>query len=579
MVFNLSLYIALAICLLGIVYRMGRWFSIRIGPETDTLTVRSRMAAAIGDVIRVLASRRIFTLIWILFTDIVLQLNILRQSFWRWLMHICLFYGMILLVLMHALDEPLTRTFFPEYESTLNPYFWLRNFLGLLVFIGAGIAIFRRVVNRRLRQVSRSMDTLSLILVAVIIVSGIMLEASQIVSEPIFNEMVDDYMGEDDEEILSPLRSYWAAKFGVVFGGPVAVNDTAILALGSETHDEYCISCHARPVSAFLSYGVARKIAPVAPAFNHIRLDTWLWYLHFLAAFIALAWLPFGKFFHLIATPINLFARSAATAGENSPAQAANRRALGLDACTHCGVCSLHCKVAPIYSLIPNITLLPSEKLTALKQQVTRKKMPERQLAVWAEGSFICTECGHCTAVCPSGIDLKDLWRASKQDLLRKGFTPPHQWIMGKTAHEWAGLASKQQESQAPSPEKMPPAINLTDQPETFYGCIQCTICTTVCPVVEAANDPARELDLTPQQIMNLLRLQMKDEALGARMVWNCVTCYMCQEHCPQGVKVADILNELRNIAYQRFYPDRVYGLNSPPTQIRPVKKEKGTVK
>ena len=71
--------------------------------------------------------------------------------------------------------------------------------------------------------------------------------------------------------------------------------------------------------------------------------------------------------------------------------------------------------------------------------------------------------------------------------------------------------------------------------------------------MVGASDDPESELDMTPQQIMNLMRLQMKDLAFGARMVWNCVTCYQCQEHCPQGVRVADVLYELRQMAGERM--------------------------
>jgi heterodisulfide reductase subunit C len=32
-------------------------------------------------------------------------------------------------------------------------------------------------------------------------------------------------------------------------------------------------------------------------------------------------------------------------------------------------------------------------------------------------------------------------------------------------------------------------------------------------------------------------------------MLWSCLTCYQCQEHCPQGVKVTDLLYELKNQA------------------------------
>jgi heterodisulfide reductase subunit C len=41
----------------------------------------------------------------------------------------------------------------------------------------------------------------------------------------------------------------------------------------------------------------------------------------------------------------------------------------------------------------------------------------------------------------------------------------------------------------------------------------------------------------------------MREEAMGARMAWDCLTCYRCQEACPQGVKVTEVLAELRNLA------------------------------
>jgi heterodisulfide reductase subunit C len=73
--------------------------------------------------------------------------------------------------------------------------------------------------------------------------------------------------------------------------------------------------------------------------------------------------------------------------------------------------------------------------------------------------------------------------------------------------------------------------------------------------VVAASDNPSKDLDMTPQQVMNLMRLELKEMALGCKMVWNCVTCYKCQEHCPQGVPVADVLYELRNEACRRLAP------------------------
>jgi len=36
-------------------------------------------------------------------------------------------------------------------------------------------------------------------------------------------------------------------------------------------------------------------------------------------------------------------------------------------------------------------------------------------------------------------------------------------------------------------------------------------------------------------------------------MLWNCTTCYSCQEYCPQGIQVTDILYELKNQAIERL--------------------------
>ena len=72
--------------------------------------------------------------------------------------------------------------------------------------------------------------------------------------------------------------------------------------------------------------------------------------------------------------------------------------------------------------------------------------------------------------------------------------------------------------------------------------------------MVATSDDTESDLDLTSQLIMNFMRLQMKDMALGTRMIWDCTNCYMCQEQCPQGVRVADVFYELRNIACERLH-------------------------
>jgi heterodisulfide reductase subunit C len=56
-----------------------------------------------------------------------------------------------------------------------------------------------------------------------------------------------------------------------------------------------------------------------------------------------------------------------------------------------------------------------------------------------------------------------------------------------------------------------------------------------------------------PHQIMNCLGLGLVEMASGPRMLWDCVTCYQCQEHCPQNVQVTDLLFQLKNLAVKNI--------------------------
>ena len=83
----------------------------------------------------------------------------------------------------------------------------------------------------------------------------------------------------------------------------------------------------------------------------------------------------------------------------------------------------------------------------------------------------------------------------------------------------------------------------------TFSHCFSCQTCTTVCPVVANYDTPEQVLGLLPHQIMCCLGLGLTEMAAGAKMIWDCLTCYQCQENCPQQVEVCDLLYDLKNAA------------------------------
>ena len=202
MFFIISLYVALAVFALGLLYKISTWFRYRIGLDARELSAAERTSAAIKGITLTLFSSKIFTLLRVFILDVLLQIRVLRQDFLRWLMHICLYVGFMLLLLMHALDKFITSVLFPEYYSTINPFMFLRNLFGFLVIAGIAIALYRRFIMKVPRLRTGGQDYYALIILAVIMISGVLLESTKITSYSRYQEMVEEYTVAADEEEL-----------------------------------------------------------------------------------------------------------------------------------------------------------------------------------------------------------------------------------------------------------------------------------------------------------------------------------------------------------------------------------------
>ena len=581
MFFSFTLYLSITIFFIGLVYRVWTWFRLRIGPEAADFSVSERAVASFKAIIATLFSSRFFVILKVLLVDVILQIRFLREDFLRWFMHMLIFIGFMLLLLMHALDNFISEPLFTDYYSTINPFMFLRNFLGAMVVLGVAIAVYRRVTLKGLRIITKATDIYAISILAVIMISGVFLEGAKISSYTEYQIMVEDYAELEEEEEIKALESYWAQHFGVVSPNVKAPFEEEILTFGQELHEGSCMDCHSQPQWAFMGYAVAKVIKPIALSLDRAGSATILWYIHFLACFLGLAYLPFSKFFHIFSTPISLLVNEFGDHDRTEPANVATRRAMELDACTRCGTCSLHCSVAPVFSKIPNANIFPSEKLMALKAFAADKQLGTKELHSIQEGSFICTSCNRCTTVCPVGINLLDLWLASRKDLAAKGFPEPQAWARETGAAEVAAIikdVKDQKTCYLPGGHSMVKHLNLSDQAGTFAGCLKCITCTVECPVVANYKKPTEALDLMPHQIMHALGLGLKELVLGSRMIWDCLGCYLCQEKCPMGVKVTDVFYELKNISYERLRTAELPRGLEKKSPIMPSGRSKGAV-
>jgi nitrate reductase gamma subunit len=279
MFFTISLYVALGIFGIGLIYKVICWFRYQIGDSARNTSTSQRIAAAGKGLIKSLFSVKFFSMLKVFILDVVLQRRVLKENFSRWFMHMCIYAGFMLLLLSHALEQQIMQPLFSNYASTLNPFIFLRNLFGILMFAGVAVAVYRRITVKGMRLTTRAMDTYAIIILAVIAISGIFLEATKIVSYTRFNEMVEEYSTLGEEEEIRPLKAYWAKEFDVVFPEPIGQVDEATLKQGMEEHQTQCASCHSKPQWAFISYGVARAVKPVAAGLLIFRSASFSMYL------------------------------------------------------------------------------------------------------------------------------------------------------------------------------------------------------------------------------------------------------------------------------------------------------------
>lgn len=94
-----------------------------------------------------------------------------------------------------------------------------------------------------------------------------------------------------------------------------------------------------------------------------------------------------------------------------------------------------------------------------------------------------------------------------------------------------------------------PFAADIQDRSgQNLSRCYQCKKCTGGCPTVSWFEWPNHG-------VVRMVQKGMKEELLGSRAIWMCVTCETCGTRCPNGIYLSPIMDALRCLAVEEGRP------------------------
>ena len=350
-------FLVIAVACYGLYQRLRLW---RLGSGDDRLSnLGSRVRTFVATMGDALWHRRIV------------------RDRYAGLMHLLIFGGFGLLLMGPFLD------FMSEHVVHFmkgNVYLGVSLLLdvgGLLVLAGVGVAAYRRYVVRPARLDNLLDDALTLMLLAVIIVTGFAVEGARIAAT--------ELQTHPEWSVWSPAGFVFAKAFSVL-------GEDAVL-----------------------------------------TLHRGLWWSHMLISFGAMGYvfLSFSKLTHIIASPLNMFLKSTDGKGVLKPIEITEtvetfgaskiqdltwKDLLDLDACTRCGRCQ---EVCPSY--LTGKALSPKKLIQELKAHLAEQgpallrhkgdgegvadACPLVDGVVSEDELWACTTCAACEEACPVHVE------------------------------------------------------------------------------------------------------------------------------------------------------------------------------
>ena len=339
------------------------------------------------------------------------------RSRYAGVMHVMIFGGFGLLFVGTSLDAIHTHVYHFLEGNVYLVFSLATDAGGLLVLGGLGMAVYRRYVIKPAKLNNTLDDAAALTLLAVIIVTGFVVEGLRI--------SATELDAHPDWAVWSPV--------GFVFA-------KAFYPLGSDVN---------------------------------LALHTGVWWGHMLISMgtMAYVFVSFTKLGHIVASPLNMFLRTQGSKGILKPIEISEESvgALGaaklqdltwkdlldLDACTRCGRCQEVCpanmtgKPLSPKMVIQELKAHMVERAPALlRGEKSQEEVPALAGGVVSQDElWSCTTCGACEEACPVYVEpVKKIIELRRNLVLEQGEIPPTLMAALRSVqdrgHPWKGASA-----------------------------------------------------------------------------------------------------------------------------------------
>jgi nitrate reductase gamma subunit len=279
--------IMLGLFALEVLFVASVWLRSRVPGAPAKASRWRKLFAAIGYVLGIIFSHRIWTLLRSLVVDGMLQRRLYQKNLRRWLVHIMVFGSFLLLGIISTITgvvveflalfgmRPEKTAALPLLGQLFHADVWwvalVNEVLGLVVLAGMILIIYRRYIQKDPQLRTFPGDTIMIMLLTLVAAGGFLTEAFRLLAD--YTTAVGVFA--PDPSMLSPVRfppvllPAWGPQWG------------------------------------FLGYGLAWL-------FGLLKLGPEVWAvvrnvffrLHFVVVTALLYYLPFSRFIHVVMSPV-----------------------------------------------------------------------------------------------------------------------------------------------------------------------------------------------------------------------------------------------------------------------------------